>query len=319
MSYKWQELNKIRSIHDVNRIIKAGHSTDLINVGEAWQEREIGIIASKISKLKDVRIVLIAGPSSSGKTTTCKRLSIQLVLNKIWPVGISLDDYFVSRENTPRDENGNYDFESLYALNLELFNKQLNQLIAGEEVELPRYNFKEGKSEWSGEKLTLDKNEILVIEGIHALNPELTSNIPKEQIFRIYASPMLVYPLDKGVNLNPEENRLLRRIIRDYKYRGNNAQATLKQWASVRAGEQKWIFPFKENADAVIDTSMPYEICVIKNQAKPLLKEVPKDSVEYEKAQELLEYLKYFTTIHENQVPKVSILREFLGGSSFEY
>lgn len=317
--YKWQDLSKVKTVKDVNTVIKLGFSTPLINVGEAWQERNLARIAYDISKRKDVRVVLIAGPSSSGKTTTCKRLSIQLVLNEIWPVGLSLDDYFLDREHTPRDADGKYDFESLYALNLELFNQQLADLIAGKEVELPRYNFVTGKSEKSGEKMSLADNELLVIEGIHALNPELTTNIPQEQIFRIFAAPMIVYPLTADIELRPEDNRLLRRIIRDYKYRGASAQATLNQWASVRAGEQKWILPYKKYADAVFNTSMPYEVGVIKNQAVPLLQEVSKDDAEYAKAQELLSFMTYFEQVPENDIPKTSLLREFLGGSSFEY
>ncbi|MBR4521674.1 MAG: nucleoside kinase [Prevotella sp.] len=317
--YKWQDLSKIKTVNDVNTVIKLGYSTTLINVGEAWQERQLAHIAYDISQKKDVRVVLIAGPSSSGKTTTCKRLSIQLVLNEIWPVELGLDDYFLDREQTPRDADGKYDFESLYALNLELFNQQLADLIAGKEVELPRYNFVTGKSEKSGEKMTLASNEVLVIEGIHALNPELTENIPQEQIFRIFAAPMIVYPLTADIELRPEDNRLLRRIIRDYKYRGNNAQATLSQWASVRAGEKKWILPYKKYANVVFNTSMPYEVGVIKNQAEPLLKGVPQDDTEYAKAQELLSFMTYFEKISENDVPKTSLLREFLGGSSFVY
>lgn len=317
--YKWQDLSKVKTVNDVNTVIKLGFSTSLINVGEAWQERNLAAIANEIANRKDVRVVLIAGPSSSGKTTTCKRLSIQLVLNGIWPVSLSLDDYFLDRENTPRDADGKYDFESLYALNLELFNQQLADLIAGKEVELPRYNFVTGKSEKSGEKMTLASNEVLVIEGIHALNPELTENIPQEQIFRIFAAPMIVYPLTADTELRPEDNRLLRRIIRDYKYRGASAQATLSQWASVRAGEQKWILPFKKYANAIFNTSMPYEVGVIKNQAEPLLQGVTKDDAEYAKAQELLSFMTYFEKISENDVPKTSLLREFLGGSSFVY
>ena len=317
--YKWQDLSKVKTINDVNTVIKLGYSTTLINVGEAWQERALGLIANEIAQRKNVRVVLIAGPSSSGKTTTCKRLAIQLVLNEIWPVSISLDDYFRNREETPRDADGNYDFESLYALNLPLLNQQLSDLIAGEEVELPRYDFLTGKSGFSGEKLSLASNEVLLVEGIHALNPELTADIPEEQIFRIYASPMLSYPLSEDVSLCPEDNRLLRRIIRDYKYRGHDAQATLRQWASVRAGEEKWIYPFKDNADAKFNSSVPYELSVIKIQAEPLLKQVPKASPEYAKAEELLGYLKYFEKIPEKQVPHISLLREFLGGSSFVY
>ena len=317
--YKWQDLSKVKTVNDVNTVIKLGYSTTLINVGEAWQERQLAHIAYDISQKKDVRVVLIAGPSSSGKTTTCKRLSIQLVLNEIWPVELGLDDYFLDREQTPRDADGKYDFESLYALNLELFNQQLADLIAGKEIELPCYNFVTGKSEKSGEKMSLASNEILVIEGIHALNPELTANIPQEQIFRIFAAPMIVYPLTADTELRPEDNRLLRRIIRDYKYRGASAQATLGQWASVRAGEKKWILPYKKYADATFNTGMPYEVGVIKNQAEPLLQGVPEDDVEYAKAQELLSFMTYFEKISENDVPKTSLLREFLGGSSFVY
>ena len=317
--YKWQDLSKVKTVRDVNTVIKLGYSTTLINVGEAWQERQLAHIAYDISQKKDVRVVLIAGPSSSGKTTTCKRLSIQLVLNEIWPVELGLDDYFLDREQTPRDADGKYDFESLYALNLELFNQQLADLIAGKEIELPRYNFVTGKSEKSGEIMSLADNEILVIEGIHALNPELTANIPQEQIFRIFAAPMIVYPLTAEIELRPEDNRLLRRIIRDYKYRGASAQATLAQWASVRAGEKKWILPYKKYADATFNTGMPYEVGVIKNQAEPLLQSVPQDDAEYAKAQELLSFMTYFELISEADVPKTSLLREFLGGSSFVY
>ena len=317
--YKWQDLNKIKTIADINLAIKEGYSTNLINVGEAWQERALGRIASEIAQRKKVRVILIAGPSSSGKTTTCKRLAIQLVLNEMWPVSISLDDYFRNREETPRDADGNYDFESLYALNLPLLNQQLSDLIAGEEVELPHYDFLTGKSGPSGDKISLASNEVLLVEGIHALNPELTAEIPEEQIFRIYASPMFNYPLAENVFLSPEDNRLLRRIIRDYKYRGHDAQATLRQWASVRAGEEKWIYPFRDNADAQFNSSVPYELCVIKIQAEPLLKKVPKDSPEFAKAEELLGYLEYIEKIPEEQVPHVSLLREFLGGSSFVY
>lgn len=224
-----------------------------------------------------------------------------------------MDDYFLDREKTPKDENGEYDYESIYALNLEMFNQHLSDLIAGKEVEVPRYNFTTGKSEMSGRKLKMKENEMLVIEGIHALNPDLTSQIPDSQIFRVYASALTTLTLDDHNYIPTTDNRLLRRIIRDHKYRNNTAQETLKRWQSVRAGEEKWIFPYQENADAMFNTSMIFEISVIKSQAEPLLKSVPKDCPEYAEAQRLLQFLQYFRPIAEDKVPPTSLLREFLG------
>ena len=283
------------------------------------QEKKLSRIADAIAQREGVKVVLIAGPSSRGKTTTCKRLSIQLLTNGIRPVGISLDDYFVNREETPRDENGEYDFESLYALNLPLFNQQLNALINGEEVELPRYNFVTGQSEMSGKKLRLKNNEVLVIEGIHALNPELTSQIPQHQIFRVYASALTTITMDNHNYIPTTDNRLLRRIIRDSKYRNCPAQTTLHRWASVRAGEDKWIFPFQENADAIFNTAMLFELAVIKNQAEAALEQVPENCPEYAEASRLLSFLHYIKPISESQIPPTSLLREFLGGSTFVY
>ena len=309
----------ISNVGRLNKVIMDGHSNGLIQVFEALQEKKLSRIADEIASRRGVRVVLIAGPSSSGKTTTCKRLSIQLVTNGIRPVGLSLDDYFLDREKTPLDASGEYDFESLYALNLPLFNEHLNTLIAGGEVELPRYDFMTGKNVGSGKRLRLKENEVLVIEGIHALNPELTAQIPEHQLFRVYASALTTITMDDHNYIPTTDNRLLRRIIRDYKYRNNTAQQTLHRWASVRAGEDKWIFPFQENADVMFNTAMLFELAVIKTQAEPLLEQVPENSEEYSEAHRLLHFLKYIKPIPENQIPPTSLLREFLGGSSFEY
>ena len=317
--HQWQDILGLRTIGDLNETIMNGYSSELIQISEALQEKKIARIADEIAQRKGIKLVLIAGPSSSGKTTTCKRLSVQLAVNGIHPVGISLDDYFLDRDKTPRDEKGDYDFEHLHALNLPLLNEQLTALFRGDEVELPRYNFQKGMSEWSGKKLQLKGNEVLVVEGIHALNPELTSEIPNDQIFRVYASALTTILLDNHNYVPTTDNRLLRRIIRDYKYRGVNAQETIRRWASVRAGENKWIFPFQENADAMFNTAMLFELAVIKSQAEPLLEQVPEDSKEYSEAYRLLKFLRYIRPIPETQIPPTSLLREFLGGSSFNY
>ena len=317
--HQWQDIIGLRTVGDLNEAILNGHSSQLIQVSEALQEKKIGKIADEIAKRKGIRLVLIAGPSSSGKTTTCKRLSIQLVTNGIKPIGISLDDYFLDREKTPLDEKGDFDFEHLHALNLPLFNEQLNALFKGEEVELPRYDFPTGKSVKSGKKLKLHDDEVLVVEGIHALNPELTAQIPNEQIFRVYASALTTILLDNHNYVPTTDNRLLRRIIRDYKYRGVSALDTIRRWPSVRAGENKWIFPFQENADAMFNTAMLFELAVIKSQAEPLLEQVPENCPEYAEAYRLLKFLRYIKPIPEAHIPPTSLLREFLGGSSFEY
>ena len=317
--HRWQDVLGLRTIGDLNEAITADSATQLINVSEALQEKKIVNIADDIASRKGVKMVLIAGPSSSGKTTTCKRLSIQLVANGIRPVPLSLDDYFVDREKTPRDASGDYDFESLYSLNLPLLNQQLQALLSGEEVELPRYNFQLGKSEWSGKKMKLSGNEVLVVEGIHALNPELTAQIPDNQKYKVYASALTSILLDTHNYIPTTDNRLLRRIIRDYKYRGVSAQETIRRWPSVRAGENKWIFPFQENADAMINTAMLFELAIIKTQAEPLLEQVPENSEQYSEAYRLLRFLRYIKPLPANQVPPTSLLREFLGGSSFKY
>ena len=317
--HRWQSILGIRTIGDFNQAIDANHSTDIINISEALQEKKIAKIAEEIASRKGVKLVLLAGPSSSGKTTSCKRLSIQLAVNGLKPLQISLDDYFVDREKTPKDASGEYDYESIYALDLDLINEQFNALFRGEEVELPKYDFQSGKSKKSGNRLKMNDNNVLVVEGIHALNPELTAHIPQEQIFRVYASALTTILLDNHNYIPTTDNRLLRRIIRDNKYRGVSAQETIHRWPSVRAGENKWIFPFQENADAMLNTAMLYELAVIKTQAEPLLQQVPENCEEYAEAYRLLKFLKYFKGIPYNNLPPTSLLREFLGGSSFHY
>ena len=317
--HQWQDILGLRTIGDLNEVISKGYSSMLIQISEALQEKKIAKIADEIAQRKGIKLVLIAGPSSSGKTTTCKRLSVQLAVNGIMPVGISLDDYFLDRDKTPHDEKGDYDFENLHALNLPLLNEQLTALFRGDEIELPRYDFPTGTSQKSGKKLRLHDNEILVVEGIHALNPELTSQIPDEQIFRVYASALTTILLDNHNYIPTTDNRLLRRIIRDNKYRGVNARETIRRWPSVRAGENKWIFPFQENADAMFNSAMLFELAVIKSQAEPLLEQVPENCPEYAEAYRLLKFLRYIKPMPETQIPPTSLLREFLGGSAFEY
>lgn len=317
--HHWQNIVGVRTVGDFNEIVGAGRSTDLINVSEALQEKKISQIADEIAGRKGVKLVLLAGPSSSGKTTTCKRLSIQLVANGLKPLQISLDDYFVNRDQTPRDENGEYDYESIYALNLNLINEQFNALFRGEEVELPKYDFQTGVSRPSGKKLKMQENNVLVVEGIHALNPELTAHIPERQKFRVYVSALTTILLDDHNYIPTTDNRLLRRIIRDYKYRGVDARESIRRWPSVRSGENKWIFPFQENADAVFNSAMLFELAVIKQQAEPLLEQVPENCEEYSEAYRLRKFLKYIRPIPNKDIPPTSLLREFLGGSSFRY
>lgn len=317
--HRWQDIMGIRTVGDFNEAVSNGHAVDIVNVAEALQEKKISQIADEIASRRGVKLVLLAGPSSSGKTTTCKRLSIQLLADGIKPLQISLDDYFVDREHTPKDSNGEYDYESIYALNLDLINEQFQALFRGEEVELPKYNFQRGKSEMSGKKLKMQPNNVLVVEGIHALNPELTARIPENQKFRVYVSALTTILLDDHNYIPTTDNRLLRRIIRDYKYRGVNAQETIHRWPSVRAGENKWIFPYQENADMMFNSAMLYELAVIKEQAVPLLEQVPENCEEYSEAYRLLKFLGYISPIPDRELPPTSVLREFLGGSSFHY
>lgn len=317
--HRWQSIMGVRTVGDFNEIVGEGRATDLINVSEALQEKKISKIADEIAARKGVKLVLLAGPSSSGKTTTCKRLSIQLLANGIKPLQISLDDYFVDRVRTPKDEHGEYDYESIYALNLDLINEQFNALFRGEEVELPKYDFQTGTSQPSGRKLRMDEHNVLVVEGIHALNPELTAHIPESQKFRVYVSALTTILLDDHNYIPTTDNRLLRRIIRDYKYRGVSAQETIHRWPSVRAGEQKWIFPYQENADAMFNSAMIFELAVIRQQAEPLLELVPENCEEHAEAYRLSKFLQYIQPIPNRDIPPTSLLREFLGGSSFKY
>ena len=316
--HRWQNILGISTVGEFNAAVQEGHANIIINVSEALQEKKIGQIADLIAERRP-RLVLIAGPSSSGKTTTCKRLSVQLLTSGIHPVPISLDDYFVNREKTPKDENGEYDFESIHALNISLINEQFNALFRGEEVELPRYDFPAGRSVKSGKRLSLKPNDILVVEGIHALNPELTAQIPDEQKFRIYASALTTILLDSHNYIPTTDNRLLRRIIRDYKYRGCSAQDTIHRWPSVRAGENKWIFPYQEHADVMFNTAMIYELAVIRSQADSVLEMVPENCPEYAEAYRLRKFLRYIQPVNIQSLPPTSLLREFLGGSTFNY
>ena len=320
---RWNQILGIGTVGDFNKACNAGYATELINVSEALQEKRISQIADEISNRsknkQPVKLILISGPSSSGKTTFSKRLSVQLMANGLRPYPISLDDYFVNRVDTPKDENGNYDYESLYALDLDFFNHQLQALLNGEEVELPRFNFTSGVREMSGKNLKVDDNMILILEGIHALNPELTPQIPDENKFKIYVSALTTILLDDHNFIPTTDNRLLRRIIRDYKYRGYSAEETISRWPSVRAGEDKWIFPFQENADVMFNSALLFELAVIKDYAEPILRKVPNNRPEYSEAYRLRKFLEYFVPLQDKELPPTSLLREFLGGSSFRY
>lgn len=312
----------VDNVGELNEAVASKESAMLINVAEALHDKKIGRISDDISRRYaegGARIVLIAGPSSSGKTTFTKRLAIQLMTNLLEPKMISLDDYFVNREVTPRDIDGDYDYESLYALDLETFNRDLNALIAGEEVNLPTYNFELGHRVYKGKKLKLNSNSVLLIEGIHGLNPELTAHIDTKMKYLIYVSALTTLSIDDHNWVPTTDNRLLRRIIRDYKYRGVSATDTIKRWPSVRRGEEKWIFPFQENADAMFNSSLIFELGVMKELADDILNGVPRDIREYAEAYRLRKLLSYFTPITDRLIPSTSLLREFLGGSSFHY
>lgn len=321
--HRWNQILGISTVGDFNIACNSGHATDLINVSEALQEKKIARIADEITHRNEngerVKLVLISGPSSSGKTTFSKRLSIQLMTNGMRPYPISLDDYFVNREDTPLDENGKHDFESLYALDLPFFEAQLKALLSGEEVELPRFNFTTGKREMSGKKLRVDEHMILILEGIHALNPALTPNIPAANKYKIYVSALTTILLDNHNYIPTTDNRLLRRIIRDYKYRNYSAEETIARWPSVRAGEDKWIFPYQEYADAMFNSALLFELAVLKENVEPVLRKVPNSCPEYSEAHRLLRFLSYFTPVQDKELPPTSLLREFLGGSSFNY
>ena len=309
------------NVGDLNLAIEKGRSQDIILVSEAMQEKQVAKIAEKIADgyKEGIRIVLISGPSSSGKTTFCKRLQVQLTTNLLHPVGISLDDYFLNREDTPKDEHGEYDFESLYALDLPYFNKDLKKLLSGEEIELPSFNFESGRRIFKGKKLKLRENSILVIEGIHALNPELTEFIDDKYKYRVYVSVLTSISLDNHNWIPTTDNRLLRRIIRDYRFRGYSAEDTINRWPSVRRGEDKWIFPYQENAAAMFNSAMLYELAALRKFAEPILAQVPESSKANAEAYRLLRFLRYFNYIPTEELPGTSLLREFLGGGSFKY
>ena len=312
----------VRNVGELNDTVERRRAADLVNVTEALHEKALARISDEITRRYHeggARVVLIAGPSSSGKTTTTKRLGIQLMTNLLKPQLISLDNYFINRELTPRDETGDYDYESLYALDLEQFNRDLNAILAGEEVELPTYNFELGRRQYKGQRLRLDEGSILLIEGIHGLNPALTAQVEERMKFRVYVSTLTTITIDNHNWIPTTDNRLLRRIIRDHKYRGTSAIETIRRWPSVRRGEEKWIFPYQENADATFNSSLLYELAVMRDFAEPILKKVPHDVVEYSEAYRLLKFLSYFEPIELRMIPSTSLLREFLGGSSFKY
>ena len=311
----------LNNVGDLNRAIEKGHTSEIIMVSEAMQEKQVAKIAEEIAKRYEegVRIVLISGPSSSGKTTFCKRLEVQLITNLIHPVAISLDDYFLNREDTPKDETGDYDFESLYALALPYFNSEMKDLLAGKEIEVPTFDFGSGKRIYKGKKLKMRENSVLVIEGIHALNPELTSMIEAIYKYRVYVSVLTSISLDNHNWIPTTDNRLLRRIIRDYRFRGYSAKDTIARWPSVRRGEDKWIFPYQENADAMFNSAMLYELAALRKFAEPILAEVRESDEENAEAYRLLRFLRYFNYIPDVGLPGTSLLREFLGGGSFRY
>ncbi|MBO5026342.1 MAG: nucleoside kinase [Bacteroidaceae bacterium] len=317
--HQLERLLGVGTVGELNAATTQGASGDIIKIAEALQEKKICHISDRIASLSNVKVILIAGPSSSGKTTFSKRLSIQLMTSGLKPYPISLDDYFVNREDNPRDENGDYDYESIYALNLKLFNEHLQMLLAGEEIELPKYDFAAGKSTMSGKRLKLSPNTILILEGIHALNPILTKDVPDDKKFKIYVSALTTIKLDNHNYIPTTDNRLIRRIVRDFKYRGASASDTIARWPSVRRGEDKWIFPFQENADVMFNSALLYELAVLRNQAIPVLESVNENQPEYATANSLIQFLKYFKTIPDRELPPTSILREFLGGSSFKY
>jgi uridine kinase len=316
----WNKIMNLNNVGEFNVACKNNQSFNLIKVSEALHEKKVASIADMISQRTDkVKFVLISGPSSSGKTTFSKRLSIQLMVSGLKPVALSLDNYFVNREDTPLDENGEWDFEHLHALDLELFNKHLKQLLAGEEIEIPFFNFEDGKRYFKGEKLKLDNDSILIMEGIHALNPQLIPEIPQDFTFKIYVSALTTISIDNHNWIPTTDTRLLRRIIRDFRFRNYSARETIARWPSVRRGEEKWIFPFQENADVMFNSALLFELAVLKKHAEPILAEVPKYCDEYTETHRLIKFLNYFVSIPEREIPPTSLLREFVGGSSFRY
>ena len=315
------KISKLDNVGDLNKAIRTNKISEIIQVSEAYQANEIADIAKEITERYNdgLRVVLISGPSSSGKTTFRKRLEVQLYVNRLKPVGISLDDYFIDRDLTPLDEFGEKDYESLYAIDLDLFENQIITLLNEEEIELPSYNFVTGKREFRNRRLVMDKKSVLIVEGIHALNPKLTEHIARDKKYMIYVSALTSISLDNHNWIPPADNRLLRRIVRDNRYRGYSARDTISRWDSVRRGEEKWIFPYQENADVMFNSAMIYELAAIRRHAEPVLQQVPRVVEEYSEAYRLLKFLRYFNYIADRELPPTSLLREFLGGSSFRY
>lgn len=317
---EWAEILDVPNVASLNEYTLAGNSGDILKISEALHEKKIAEIANQICERKEkVKIVLIAGPSASGKTTFSKRLMVQLAVNGLKPTLISLDDYFVDREKTPRDKNGEYDFEAIEAIDVDYFNQQLNQLFNGEIVELPRFNFTIGRKAPSGKKIKLGERGILIVEGIHGMNPGLVPHIDPKNTFKIFLSALTQISIDDQNHISTTDNRLIRRMIRDSKYRSYSAQETIRRWPSVRAGEDRNIFPYQENADVMFNSALIYELAVLKKYAEPLLQSVPESQSEFSESNRLLKFLSYFKTIEDIEIPPTSLIREFLGGSSFTY
>ena len=317
---RWGKILGISNIGDLNRSVEENNISELIKIYEAMHEKKISQIADRIrKKYKKIKIILIAGPSSSGKTTFGKRLAIQLKVSGIKPLNLSLDNYFVDRKLTPLDENGEYDFESIEALDVKLFNANLLDLLEGKEIDLPKFSFETGQRYYDGEKLKINGKNVLVIEGIHALNPKLTSLISDEVKFKIYISALTSISIDGHNRVHSTDNRLIRRIVRDHRYRNYSALDTIKRWQSVRRGEEKNIFPYQENADVMFNSALPYELGVLKSHAEPILKEIQPNQIEFSEANRLLKFFSYFLPIPDGEIPPTSLMREFLGGSTFDY
>ena len=319
---RWVNILGVPTIGKLNQRIRQGDAGELIQIGEAVHAKLLSNIADQIAlahRERGLRLILISGPSSSGKTTTSKRLGVQLRVLGLQPVLVSTDDYFVNREDTPRDENGDYDFEVLEAIDLARLNEDLGRLMAGESVEIPRFDFVTGRRQWHEKPLQLEENSVLIMEGIHALNPRLTPSIPADAKFKIYASCLTSVALDNTSRIHTTDNRLLRRMIRDNATRGTSAADTIARWGSVRRGEERHIFPYQEEADVMFNSSLIYELSVLKPFAEPLLREIPNASPEYATAQGLLKFLDNFVPIVSQEIPPTSVLREFVGGSAFKY
>jgi uridine kinase len=317
----YQKAMGMSNVGDLNRIVQHGDVSTTVKVTEIFQERKISRIADDIFQRfnNGIRVVLIAGPSSSGKTSFCKRLQIQLLATTLRPISISLDDYYVNRVETPLDENGEYDYESLYAIDLPKFEEDLKKILEGEEVALPTYDFQKGERVYRGNKVRLGENSVLVMEGIHAMNPKLLPNIPQESMYKIYVSALTSLSLDNHNWISTTDNRLIRRIVRDHQFRGYSVNETITRWPLVRKGEDKWIFPFQEDADATFNSAMLYELAALRRTAEPILAKVLQTDPEFSEAHRLLKFLGYFNYIDIEELPNTSLLREFVGGSIYKY